>query len=69
MSEKLSHEAVLPISFQFYMKYAPAVQLGSGETLSTVEGREDYARKLGADFAKFHKAFHSQLTEEIESGK
>lgn len=68
MSGKLSHEAVLPISYSLFMQHRKVIRGGEIDT-STSKGLEEYGKHCAEEFATFHKAFHGRLAELLGEDK
>ena len=69
MSEKISEEAVLPISYNFFMALRKVVVPPEGMDTSTPAGLSAYGAYCAKQFAIFHRALYAQLLAELESDK
>lgn len=67
MSEKISEDAVLGISYQFFVKFRPTIALP--ERTPPEKALDAYADMCATEFARFHKLFYSRMLAELESGK
>lgn len=69
MGNKISEEAVLPISYDFFMAHRKCVIPLEGMDTSKPDGLAAYGAYCAQQFAIFHKGFYSQLLAELESDK
>lgn len=69
MGEKISHEAVLPISLHFFTQQRPTIYVPDGMDIGTNAGKDAFAAYCADEFVKFHRAFYTRLKERLESDK
>lgn len=69
MNDKTITEALLPISYKFFIQYRKAICLPENVMPGTSDALELYANMCADEFVIFHKQFCSRFLEKSESGK